>query len=233
MSGAGAPRLGSVLQPLRRRRHARGLPERRGAAADRRVARHRRPVLQRSLRGAGGLTREGTPRRAAADACHSRSRRPRAWLPLLPSPTSSCTPARAAAIRLPRSCRAGRAVTIEKRRTDWFKVSDEDGRSGWAHRDHMLATLTQVGLRLPIDDPAASISATPARARRAGGRLRGRERRVDLRRLCLQCTAVAPNCALSHLLGDFLRRADGHARAGPCLPCPTGARSPSPRSAPG
>jgi hypothetical protein len=47
----------------------------------------------------------------------------------------------------------GEAVTIEKRRTDWFKVVDADGRSGWVHRSGMLATLNEAGEPLPIDDP--------------------------------------------------------------------------------
>lgn len=47
----------------------------------------------------------------------------------------------------------GEQVTIEKRRTDWFKVVDKDGRSGWVHRSNMLATLDEAGEPLPIDDP--------------------------------------------------------------------------------
>ena len=47
----------------------------------------------------------------------------------------------------------GRSVIIEKRRTDWFKLVDADGRSGWAHRAAMLATLTEAGAAPPIDDP--------------------------------------------------------------------------------
>jgi len=47
----------------------------------------------------------------------------------------------------------GRTVTIEKRRTDWFKVRDEDGRSGWVARERMAETLTEAGLALPINDP--------------------------------------------------------------------------------
>jgi hypothetical protein len=47
----------------------------------------------------------------------------------------------------------GEQVTIEKRRTDWFKVVDARGASGWVHRSGMLATLTEAGEPLPIDDP--------------------------------------------------------------------------------
>lgn len=47
----------------------------------------------------------------------------------------------------------GEKVTIEKRRTDWFLVVDESGRGGWVHRSNMLATLTEAGEALPIDDP--------------------------------------------------------------------------------
>jgi hypothetical protein len=47
----------------------------------------------------------------------------------------------------------GERVTIEKRRTDWFKVVDAGGRSGWAHRSAMLETLGEAGEPLSIDDP--------------------------------------------------------------------------------
>lgn len=47
----------------------------------------------------------------------------------------------------------GERVTIEKRRTDWFKVADADGRSGWVHRSQMLETLTDAGEPLAIEDP--------------------------------------------------------------------------------
>ncbi len=47
----------------------------------------------------------------------------------------------------------GERVTVEKRRTDWFKVVDAAGRSGWVHRSQMAATLTDSGARLAIDDP--------------------------------------------------------------------------------
>lgn len=47
----------------------------------------------------------------------------------------------------------GEQVTVEKRRTDWFKVVDANGRSGWAHRSGMLATLGESGEPLGVDDP--------------------------------------------------------------------------------
>lgn len=48
----------------------------------------------------------------------------------------------------------GERVMVEKRRTDWFKVVDANGRSGWVHRSAMLATLTEAGQPLAVDDPA-------------------------------------------------------------------------------
>lgn len=47
----------------------------------------------------------------------------------------------------------GEDVSILKRRTDWFKIRDQRGREGWAHRDRMVATLTPEGPPLAIDDP--------------------------------------------------------------------------------
>ena len=47
----------------------------------------------------------------------------------------------------------GEEIGVLKRRTDWFKVRDQRGREGWAHRRQMLATLTADGTALPIDDP--------------------------------------------------------------------------------
>ncbi len=47
----------------------------------------------------------------------------------------------------------GEEISVLKRRTDWFKVRDQRGREGWAHRDQMAETLTPAGTALPIDDP--------------------------------------------------------------------------------
>jgi hypothetical protein len=47
----------------------------------------------------------------------------------------------------------GAAVTIDKRRTDWFKVEARRGKSGWVHRDQLLATLAPDGQHLELDEP--------------------------------------------------------------------------------
>lgn len=47
----------------------------------------------------------------------------------------------------------GEDISVLKRRTDWFKVRDQRGREGWAHRKQMAETLTPAGTTLPIDDP--------------------------------------------------------------------------------
>lgn len=47
----------------------------------------------------------------------------------------------------------GQDVIIIKRRTDWFKVMSPRGRSGWVHRDQMVATLVPGAGLLELDDP--------------------------------------------------------------------------------
>ena len=47
----------------------------------------------------------------------------------------------------------GEAVTILKRRTDWFKLRDARGREGWARRGQMAATLTPQGTPPVIEAP--------------------------------------------------------------------------------
>jgi hypothetical protein len=46
----------------------------------------------------------------------------------------------------------GERVEILFRRTDWFKVRDEQDREGWAHRVNMQETLAAGGAKLPLDD---------------------------------------------------------------------------------
>jgi hypothetical protein len=48
----------------------------------------------------------------------------------------------------------GAMVRVLKRRTDWFRVRDADGREGWVHRSQMAETLVPAGTRLELDDPA-------------------------------------------------------------------------------
>jgi hypothetical protein len=47
----------------------------------------------------------------------------------------------------------GEQVSILKRRTDWFKLRDAQGHTGWTHLDQMTATLTPEGTPLPVEDP--------------------------------------------------------------------------------
>jgi hypothetical protein len=97
----------------------------------------------------------------------------------------------------------GRAVTIEKRRTDWFKVSDEDGRTGWVERARIAATLTQAGLALPIDDPTREDF---GQHRRELGVLAGDfagANVVSIYGAYAFNPQLSAELRLSHLLGDF------------------------------
>ncbi len=47
----------------------------------------------------------------------------------------------------------GEKVQVEKRRTDWFQVIDENGREGWVHKGQMAETLVPAGVKMEIDDP--------------------------------------------------------------------------------
>lgn len=46
----------------------------------------------------------------------------------------------------------GELVAVEKRRTDWFKVEDADGRSGWVHRSQLEQTILPDGSDTRIVD---------------------------------------------------------------------------------
>ena len=48
----------------------------------------------------------------------------------------------------------GEEISVLKRRTDWFKIRDDRGREGWAHRAQMATTLTPAGTALAINDPS-------------------------------------------------------------------------------
>ncbi len=48
----------------------------------------------------------------------------------------------------------GETVEVEKRRTDWFRVIDTNGREGWVHRSQMTETLVPAGVKMEIDDPS-------------------------------------------------------------------------------
>ena len=75
----------------------------------------------------------------------------------------------------------GEAVTIIKRRTEWFKVRGPRGYEGWAHRDQMERTLQPSG-RL-AEFPDADLEAWQKSRWSAGltaGRLRRRQRLYSL-----------------------------------------------------
>ncbi len=44
----------------------------------------------------------------------------------------------------------GELVTVEKRRTDWFRIRAENGKIGWASREEMQSTLLPGGAQLYI-----------------------------------------------------------------------------------
>ncbi|HUO78757.1 MAG TPA: SH3 domain-containing protein [Steroidobacteraceae bacterium] len=46
----------------------------------------------------------------------------------------------------------GEKIEILFRRTDWFKIRDQNDREGWAYRDNMRETLLATGEKLPIED---------------------------------------------------------------------------------
>ena len=46
----------------------------------------------------------------------------------------------------------GTEVKILRRRTDWFEIQTEDGKTGWASREQMQQTLLPSGEQLVIDD---------------------------------------------------------------------------------
>lgn len=46
----------------------------------------------------------------------------------------------------------GQKITIIKRRTNWFEITTEQGKTGWANRDQMQQTLLPSGERLVLSD---------------------------------------------------------------------------------
>ena len=48
----------------------------------------------------------------------------------------------------------GEMVTIDKRRTEWFKIRSEDGKTGWASRQEMQQTLLPGGEAFQVPDEA-------------------------------------------------------------------------------
>ena len=46
----------------------------------------------------------------------------------------------------------GQKITIIRRRTNWFEIRTEQGRTGWADRDQMQQTLLPNGEKLTISD---------------------------------------------------------------------------------
>jgi Bacterial SH3 domain/Outer membrane protein beta-barrel domain len=48
----------------------------------------------------------------------------------------------------------GERIDVLMRRTDWYKVRDDQGREGWVDREHLEQTLLASGDKLKLDDPA-------------------------------------------------------------------------------
>jgi hypothetical protein len=48
----------------------------------------------------------------------------------------------------------GEKVDVLLRRTDWYKVRDDQGKTGWVDRQHLEQTLLASGDKLKLDDPA-------------------------------------------------------------------------------
>ena len=48
----------------------------------------------------------------------------------------------------------GERIDVLMRRTDWYKVRDDQGKEGWADREHMELTLLASGAPMKLDDPA-------------------------------------------------------------------------------
>lgn len=48
----------------------------------------------------------------------------------------------------------GERVDVLMRRTDWYKVRDDQGKEGWVDREHLERTLLASGERPKLDDPA-------------------------------------------------------------------------------
>ena len=59
----------------------------------------------------------------------------------------------------------GERVDILLRRTDWYKVRDDQGKEGWVDREHMEQTLLANGEKIKLDDPARrDYDAAPGRS---------------------------------------------------------------------
>ena len=48
----------------------------------------------------------------------------------------------------------GERVDVLMRRTDWYKVRDDQGKEGWVDREHLELTVLASGEKLKLDDPA-------------------------------------------------------------------------------
>src|SRR5918992_6296469 len=119
------------------------------------MARHRRAVLQRPIRGPGELM----PRLLALLglltiflAGPATADDPRKILIVDPFIELRTGPGRGYPIF--HVIERGREVTIVKRRTDWFQLRTDRGLEGWAPRAQMVATLEPTGEPLDLEEPA-------------------------------------------------------------------------------
>ena len=97
----------------------------------------------------------------------------------------------------------GEKVQVEKRRTDWFQVIDENGREGWVHKGQMAETLIPAGVKMEIDDPGREDFGAH---RREVGLLvgdYGGSNVVTAYGAYAFNEHLAAEVALSHLLGNF------------------------------
>jgi Bacterial SH3 domain/Outer membrane protein beta-barrel domain len=97
----------------------------------------------------------------------------------------------------------GEKVQVEKRRTDWFQVIDENGREGWVHKGQMVETLVPAGVKMEIDDPSREDFGTH---RREVGLLVGDYGGSNVVTAYGAYTFnehLAAELAVSHLLGNF------------------------------
>src|SRR4051812_22452843 len=122
------------------------------------MARHRRPVLQRSVRRPRELMRRSftllglllalilsaRPGPARAAASHKI---------LIADPFIELHTGPGRGYPVFHVIERGREVTIVKRRTDWFELRTDRGVEGWAPRDQMIATLEPTGEPLDLQEP--------------------------------------------------------------------------------
>src|SRR5690606_34834430 len=143
-------RVVAILLEIRPGRLARGPAVAGRAAPDRRMARHRRSVLQRPVRRADGLTVASALEVCALGAGPGRAARAIAWLAALAAlalaPLAACAATYEVIVEDPylelhtgpgrgypvfQIAERGERVELIRRRTDWFQVRLPRGEVGW------------------------------------------------------------------------------------------------------